>query len=64
MKLKIVQNSQVNWHVQSPNGTILQKDITIASHYDAERFIKNYVSSFTNWGWEVVPMEHKPRGSK
>lgn len=61
MKFKIVQQSQVNWQVQSPTGIILQKDITISSSHDAEVFIRGYVSSFHNGSYEVVPLPKKEK---
>lgn len=60
-KLKIVQQSQVNWQIQTPSGHVLQRDITIASPHEAERFIKGYISSFTNWTYEVVPIKKEVR---
>lgn len=54
------QTFKNKWRIESYKGTIIKKDITLASVTEAEDFIKNYVSSFTPaWGYEIVPLGKK-----
>lgn len=55
--VKIIQVSKCNWKIVSANGTVLQKDITISSKSQALEYVKNYISSFQAWTYQVIPLD-------
>jgi hypothetical protein len=59
--VRMVQESQCRWTLYSPKGHVLQHDITVSNVIDATRFVKNYVSSFQSWTYDVVPMKKKEK---
>jgi len=52
------QISQYGWEIVSESGNILQ---TVALHnvYAANEYIKNYVSSFVNWSYELKTLKEE-----
>lgn len=65
LKVYFVQQSDYAWQIESESGKVIQKDITCASIFKAEEYIKNYVSSFINWDYELkllTPSEGISRG--
>lgn len=56
-KLIIRQLSKHRWEIVSPNGHIVMSDVMLQSPNEAKEFIKNYISSFINWSYEVQPMK-------
>lgn len=53
--LRIVQHNKNKWYITNPDGMILQDDINLGSEYEAEMFIKAYVSSYLNYRYLIVP---------
>lgn len=52
----MLQVSQVNWKIVAVKGHTLVEDITVNSPKQAEEYVKNYISSFFNWTYEVIPL--------
>ena len=60
-KVKMVESMPNRWKIETEAGAVLQKDILVAGNHNASVYVKNYVSSFPNWDYELVPM---PRQEK
>lgn len=56
-KIRIVQMAQSRWEIQTRHGYILKGDITVSTAHDAELYVKNYLSSFLCWEYEVIPLK-------
>jgi hypothetical protein len=52
-KMIIKRISTACWIIENEKGTMLQENITLSTTYEAEEYIKNYVSSYLNVGYEV-----------
>lgn len=62
--LKIVQDYEARWHIENTKGNIILDSITIGNAVEAEKFLKNYVSSYFPWAdWTciVVPLKKGPK---
>lgn len=46
--VKIVQEYKARWRIEA-NGHVLQTDITIGNTPEAERYLRNYMTSFFPW---------------
>lgn len=57
--MRIVQETKTRWRVENSKGDVLVSDLMLNSKYQAEIFIKCYVSSYQNYRYEVVPLEKK-----
>lgn len=57
--VRMEQVSQVNWRILAPKGYVLMDNITVASNSAAEEYAKDYISSFRNWVFELVPLKEK-----
>ena len=57
--VSIVQMTKFRWQLESSKGHIIKNDIFLSTRLEAENYVKNYVSSFTNWDYEVIPKEKK-----
>jgi hypothetical protein len=51
--------TKFRWQLESSKGHIIKNDIFLSTRLEAENYVKNYVSSFTNWDYEVIPKEKK-----
>lgn len=47
------------WRIESDKGFILQDEIYCYGLHKAAEYVKNYVSSFSCWQYELKPMESK-----
>lgn len=56
-KVKIVQETKHRWRIENAEGLTILKDLTLESAYRAEEYIKNYISSFIAYNYEVVPLK-------
>lgn len=56
-KVKMVQTSNVRWHIESEAGHVIRDDITVSTLAEAEYYVRGYVMSFRNWTYELVPMK-------
>lgn len=54
--VKMKQTSRYRWQIESQTGHILQKDLAFTTYAEAERYIENYVTSFIDWGYEMVAL--------
>lgn len=60
--LRMVQHNKNKWYITNANGTVLQDDINVGNEYEAEMFIKAYVSSYSNYRYLVVPKRGMKHG--
>lgn len=59
--LRIVQVSKHMWQLENSKGTVLTSDLTLESTYRAEEWIKNYISSFHCYNYEVIPLKKEKK---
>jgi hypothetical protein len=52
----MIQLNNSLWQIKSSKGIVIADDIRINSVYQAEEFVKNYISSFQGWSYEVCPI--------
>jgi hypothetical protein len=55
--VQMIQISKSEWKIVTYKGKVLQFDIHLHNLDAAEQYIKNYVSSFVDWTYEVVPLK-------
>lgn len=55
--IRMVQTMAQRWEIRSYNGHVLQKHITVCCVSDAIEFVRKYASSFSDWTYEVVPLQ-------
>lgn len=56
--VQMVQTGKHTWSIKSTSsGAIIQSNITIHNEYSANEYVKRYVSSFSDWTYEVVPLK-------
>lgn len=53
----MVQFMPTLWRIESKDGRVLQDDIRIYSLRDAEKYIANWITSFSCWKYELKPLE-------
>lgn len=53
------QMTRNRWRIESWQGKILLDDIILTTAYDAEMFIKAYISSFPSWGYILITKDKK-----
>lgn len=51
------QLSRYGWQLVSPKGYVLQTDLYFNTLDKAEEYVKNYISSFLNWSYEIEQLE-------
>lgn len=52
----MIQTEPCTWRIESEAGIILKDDIKVSIIYEAEDYVKRYVSSFTDWTYELIPL--------
>lgn len=45
------------WEITTQNGTVLKRDINVGTNTDAYEYARAYVSSFSDWTFELVPLK-------
>ncbi len=50
----MVQTSKYQWTLKSPKDTVMVDDLAFASQYKAEEWVKNYISGFLSWDYEII----------
>jgi hypothetical protein len=55
--VKMIQVFKCNWKIENLKGDTLKDNITVGTLYEAEQYVKAYVSSFMNWNYEMVPLK-------
>ncbi len=53
----LVQLNKYRWRLESNKGVIIMDDISAHSSYDAEKWVRGYVSSFACWEYRIKPQE-------
>lgn len=54
--VQMIQTSKHKWRLLGPKGNILIEDLNISCAYDAEQYVKSYISSFMSWTYEIIPI--------
>lgn len=52
----MVQTSKHRWTIKSQKGYIIQDDLCFNNSAQAELYVKNYITSFQNWDYKMVPL--------
>lgn len=52
----MIQESKNRWRIESEKGIVLQSDIRLGTVFEAEDYIKAYISSFLNWTYIMKPL--------
>ncbi len=55
----MVQSTPHKWYIATSAGFIIQYDITAHSVHEATEYIKNYITSFQNWDYEIITLKAK-----
>ncbi len=55
----LVQTNKYRWRLESDKGVVIMDDISANSSYDAEKWVRGYVSSFACWQYKIKPLEEK-----
>ena len=62
--VKMIQIHQANWTIQTATGTILKEDITLGLYDEAEEYVRKYITSFSGWSYEMLPLKPKTKETK
>jgi hypothetical protein len=57
VKVKMQQLTIYRWQIISMTGFIVQSDISFHNIEKAEEYVRNYVSSFVGWSYDLYPLE-------
>lgn len=52
--VKLTQLSLYQWELISPTNKVMVSGIAFGSQYEAECWVKNYISSHPTWAYEIV----------
>lgn len=52
----MIQTSNHRWTLKTKKGIVLLDDIHVNSAYEAEQYVKAYISSYNDWSYEVQPI--------
>lgn len=50
------QVSSHKWQLETPRGEIMKDQITANNDSEAREFVTRYISSFSDWDYELAPM--------
>jgi hypothetical protein len=50
----LVKGAGNRWDLVSPKGHVIIGDILLYSRTEAEAWVKNYISSYLGWSYEIV----------
>lgn len=56
MTVKMIQRSRHKWYIETEKGFVLAEDINLCNTYEAESYVKNYISSYPNWSYVIIPI--------
>ncbi len=45
------------WQIENAKGIVLQYDIVAHGLYEAENYVKRWISSFPNWDYEIILLQ-------
>jgi hypothetical protein len=51
----MIQTGKFNWEIKAPAGHVLEQK-SLGSIFQAQEYIENWVSSYNNWTYEIVPL--------
>lgn len=54
------QTGTYKWEIVSEKDVILQPDISLGSLYQAHDYISRWITSYTGWMYEVIPLLGNP----
>jgi len=60
-KLVMKQQTPCRWQITTEKGIVLKDDIMLGTFLEAEDYVKRYVSSFSNFIYEMKPIADKER---
>jgi hypothetical protein len=60
-KVQLIQKNKNRWELVAPKGHTMLDNLQFYSEYEAVNWCKAYVSSFTDWQFEVVLMKGKAK---
>lgn len=55
----MVQLTPHRWKIETKDGFLLKEDIVVHSVREAEDYVRQYVSSFTDWGYNIITLNLK-----
>lgn len=56
-RVRLIQKAPYKWDLVAPKGHILVEGLMFHTLVDAENWCKNYISSFQNWTFKLVPKD-------
>lgn len=58
-KVNMIQVTPHKWVIKTVDGFVLKDDIVVHSVREAEDYVRSYVSSFTDWGYNIITLNLK-----
>lgn len=55
----MIQVSKCRWRIETKSGILLTDDIMIGLPAEAEDYVRKYITSYLNWGYELKLLEEK-----
>lgn len=62
-KVKLVETLPNKWQIVSEKGHVIQTDINL-SPFKARDFMRNWISSFNGWTYDIEPIKPLPKEGK
>lgn len=59
--VRMVQVAPNRWNLVSSKGSIISEDVPLGSIRDAENWVKNYITSFIGWSYEIIPLQRSAK---
>lgn len=59
-KVLMIQYHPMKWRIETESGFVLQYDISV-EYFRAEEYVRNWISSFSCWEYEMRPMKENGR---
>jgi hypothetical protein len=63
-KVKLIEISDNRWELFGPKGNTLAEGMRLNTQYEAESWVKAYISSFNDWTYEILPKARRKHGSR
>jgi hypothetical protein len=63
-KVRMVQTMQHRWKIETEKGVVMQEDIILQNPTQAQGYVTNYISSFSGWTAEVVPLKKEKKNEQ
>lgn len=54
--VRLVETNRNRWDLIGPKGNPIASNIFLYSRIEAEEWVKAYISSFSNWTYEIVKL--------